>query len=292
MPGTNAASPTGTGLVQLGTMYPGGAFQIVSNSIANPTVVTTLAPHGLTTGDVIFWTSSTTSSPALTATPRNVVTVLSTTTFSVPINVTVAGTAGAYHLAVTSIPVTAAGVPATVNFGSMHGLRVGDTFTPVATGAVAAVGGAMDAALTVTAVPTPTSVVVGAFTNVTTPGSATAGHSSKTTYNSDTWDNKGISYQGVGLVITGVQNTGTPSTKCDIQVSLDNVNWFNVPYAVITAPQTLAVAQLTVTAASSINYKITAPDEANYFPYEYLRLHFSTSADILVSATLTVLPRG
>lgn len=289
MPGTNSVSPlTGVGLVPLGTMYPGGSFQIVSGTIATATVITTLAPHGLSTGDTIFWTASTTSNPALTVTPRQVVTVLSPTTFSIPVNCSAGATAGTYDLAVMSIPVTAVGVPATVTMGSRHGLHVGDTVTLVATGAVAAVGGAMDAALTITAVPTPNSFVVGAFTNVTTPSSTTAGHGTKTTYNSDVWDSLNVSNR-VGLVISPVVNTGTPSTKMDIQGSLDNVNWFNLPYAIITAPQTLVVAQLTVTSATVVNYKIAAPGEANYFPYRYLRLHFSTSADILVTATLTAL---
>ena len=75
----------------LGTIYPGGTFQIVSNSLANPTVVTTLAPHGLATGDTVFFTASTTSVPALTAAPQQVVTVLTPTTFSVPVNCTTGG---------------------------------------------------------------------------------------------------------------------------------------------------------------------------------------------------------
>jgi hypothetical protein len=304
MPGSTGNSPqTGTGAaVSLGQIYPGGTFQIVSNSIANPTVVTTLAPHGLTSGDVIFFTASTTSSPALTATPRQVVTVISSTTFSVPVNVTVGGTAGAYDIAVTSIPVTAVGVPATVNFGSAHGLRIGDTFTPVATGASATVGGSLDAALTVTAVPSTTSVVVGAFTNVTTPGSTTAGHATKTTFNSDVWDSQGKAYQ-VGVLLTSVIGTAPVTTKVDIQGSLDhdpikqaagtvNGTWFNLPYAIITAPQTLAVAQLTVTTGVSTVYKIAAPGEANYMPYRYLRFAFSSSTNIVMTPSILALPRG
>lgn len=274
------------GLNSLGTMYPGGSFQIVSNSLASPTVVTTLAPHGLATGDIIFWTASTTSNPLLTATPRTTIIVLSPTTFSLTgINCGTAGTAGTYDIAINSIPVTAVGVPATVNTGSAHGLRIGDTVTIVASGSTPSCDGAQ----IVTATPTATSFQIGAITNITVAGSTTLGHYTKTTFTSDVWDT-GCNADYVGLVITSVINTGTPSTKCDIQGSLDGINWFNLPYATITAPQTLAVAQLTISTATQTNYKIASPGEANFFPYKYARLKFSTSADIVISATLSSYP--
>jgi len=64
---------------------------ISGNTIANPTVVTTSAPHGLETGDHVTISGSN-STPTLNG--SRVVTVISATTFSVPVNVTVAGTAG------------------------------------------------------------------------------------------------------------------------------------------------------------------------------------------------------
>jgi hypothetical protein len=286
MPGTNFAMPFTRGGNTLGTIYPGGAFQIVSNSLASPTVVTTLAPHGLATGDTIFWTASTTSNPLLTATPQTVVIVLSPTTFSLTgINCGTAGTAGAYHISVTAIPVTAVGVPAVVTTGSAHGLRPGDTVTLVATGASCVTGGAMDTTLTVATVPSTTTFTAVGFSNCNTPGSATAGHYSKVAFSSDTWDT-GNDADYVGLVITSVINTGTPSTKCDIQGGFDGINWFNTAYATMAAPQTLAVAQLTIASATVSNYKLAGPGEANFIPYRFVRLRFTTSADILISATL------
>ncbi len=65
---------------------------ITSNSIANPTVVTTPTPHGLTSGDIVVIAGVATSSPTING--QRVVTVTSTTTFTVPVNVTVAGTGG------------------------------------------------------------------------------------------------------------------------------------------------------------------------------------------------------
>jgi hypothetical protein len=70
---------------------------ITSNSVANPSVVTTPVPHGLTTGQVIVISGVATSSPTING--ERTVTVLSSTTFSVAVNVTVGGTGGTFVLA-------------------------------------------------------------------------------------------------------------------------------------------------------------------------------------------------
>lgn len=64
---------------------------ITSNSQANPTVITTTVPHGLTSGDIVLIAGNSGSSPAING--ERVATVISTTTFSVPVN-TSAGTGG------------------------------------------------------------------------------------------------------------------------------------------------------------------------------------------------------
>jgi len=64
---------------------------ILSNSAANPTVVTTFSAHGLTSGTKVKITASG-STPSIDG--LHTVTVLSPTTFSVPVNVTVAGSLG------------------------------------------------------------------------------------------------------------------------------------------------------------------------------------------------------
>lgn len=66
---------------------------IVSTSVANPTVVTTAAPHGLVTGQKIVIAGDN-STPALNG--AQTVTVVTATTFTVPVNVTNAGTAGTF----------------------------------------------------------------------------------------------------------------------------------------------------------------------------------------------------
>jgi hypothetical protein len=65
------------------------AINLTSNSVANPTVVTTSTAHGLVTGDTVLIANHTGSTPAINGT--KVVTVLTATTFTVAVNVTVGG---------------------------------------------------------------------------------------------------------------------------------------------------------------------------------------------------------
>ena len=67
---------------------------ISSNTLANPTVVTTTTAHGYVSGDTVVISGSN-STPTING--SRVVTVISPTTFSVPVNVTTAGTAGSVY---------------------------------------------------------------------------------------------------------------------------------------------------------------------------------------------------
>lgn len=77
-----------------------GSVVIASNSAANPTVISTVGNHGLTTGDVITISGSN-CIPSING--NRIVTVLTSTTFSIPVAVTVAGTAGSFFLKSTSV---------------------------------------------------------------------------------------------------------------------------------------------------------------------------------------------
>lgn len=68
------------------------AFTITSNTAANPTVVTTSVPHGFTDNEQVVISGSN-STPSIDGLYN--ITYISPTTFSVPVNVTVAGTRGA-----------------------------------------------------------------------------------------------------------------------------------------------------------------------------------------------------
>jgi hypothetical protein len=290
MPGTLGRSmnnPLNTpGIVPLGTMYPGGVFQIVSGTQANPTEITCLCAHGLTSGDRIFFTNSTTANAALTAVPQQVVTVTSALKFTVPVDCSVAGaTAGAFDYSILSIPTTPGAAPL-INVGTAHGLRIGDIVTITASGSTPS----LDGAQTVTAIDSATSFrVLTSAVPTTVAGSTTAAHYVKTTFYSDPWDT-GIDADQVGIAITSVIGTAPVTTLVDIQGSFDGANWFNTSYATMAAPQTLAVAQLTITTATTSNYKLAGPGEANYIPYKYLRLKFGSSTNIIISAQLNALP--
>lgn len=270
--------PASVELVSLGEHPPGGAFNIVGNSIANPTVVTTVAPHGLQTGDTIFFTASAVSSPLLTAVPQQVVTRITATTFSVPVNVTVAGTSGAYDYAITSIPTTPGAAPL-INCGRPHGLRVGDSVTIVASGSTPS----LDGAQTVTAIDSPTAFRV--LTNAvptTGAGSTTAAHYSKTTFYSDIIDRQKRAGGGA-LVITSLISTATNTCTANLQGSADGVQWFNIPYALVATPRTFVLTALTITTSTTVTYLL---QEAVY--WRYLRVAMSASTNIKLSFTASV----
>lgn len=94
---------------------------ISSNSIANPTVITTPANHGLKTGQAIVIAGSN-STPSINGAFN--VTVLSDTTFSIPVNVTVAGSAGTWQTVLSTITGNT-NAASTVITSTAHGLSSG-----------------------------------------------------------------------------------------------------------------------------------------------------------------------
>jgi hypothetical protein len=67
---------------------------ITSSSVANPSVITTPVPHGLTSGQTILIAGHSGSSPTING--ERTVTVVTATTFTIPVNVTVGGTGGTF----------------------------------------------------------------------------------------------------------------------------------------------------------------------------------------------------
>ena len=65
---------------------------VTSSSVANPSVITTGAAHGLVSGNKVLIAGHSGSTPDING--EHVATVLTTTTFSIPVNVTVGGTGG------------------------------------------------------------------------------------------------------------------------------------------------------------------------------------------------------
>jgi hypothetical protein len=271
------------GATLVDSLRPGGSEAIVSNSLASPTVVTTLAPHGLVTGDQIYWTASTTSVPLLTATPLTTVTVLTATTFSLDgINCSTAGTAGAYAHAVLTIPTTPAAAPL-VTCGRPHGLRVGDTVTFVGGNATPD----LDGVQTVTAIESATAFRVLTSANPTTVAATVPGYFTKTTFYSDVFTRLGAG--PAGITLTSVIGTAPVTTLVDMEASIDGVNWFNCIYTARTTPQTaIAGTQLTITTATTSIYffpTAMAPASGGQV-WRFFRLKFASSTNILLTANI------
>jgi len=87
-----------TGLSFNPDLSPEGTF--TSIAVGNPTVITTSAPHGLINLDQIIITNSD-STPSVNG--LHVITYISTTTFSINVNVTIAGTQGSFRNSNTAI---------------------------------------------------------------------------------------------------------------------------------------------------------------------------------------------
>lgn len=98
---------------------------ISSNSVAASTVITTTSSHGLTSGASVTISGNKGSVPSINGTYT--ITVLSTTTFSIPVTTTVAGTGGVFHInsgspnTTVSIDVADLPTPGTGNAGSCSG---------------------------------------------------------------------------------------------------------------------------------------------------------------------------
>ncbi len=76
------------------------AIAVTSSSVGNPSVITCSSPHGITTGEKVVIAGHAGSTPSLNG--EQVATVISATTFSVPVNVTAGGTSGAVKRVATA----------------------------------------------------------------------------------------------------------------------------------------------------------------------------------------------
>lgn len=75
------------------------------------------------------------------------------------------------------------------------------------------------------------------------------------------------------LKITNVAG-GTPTVTVNILGSADGTNFYNVAYALVATPETVAVAALTITSATT-GYYILRPGH----PWRYLKLNMSANTN-------------
>lgn len=88
------------------------------------------------------------------------------------------------------------------------------------------------------------------------------------------------SYRGPAALVIANVGSGSPTVNVDIQGSVDNVNWYNAAYALVATPNTVAVAQIAITATATTTYLLPT-DQA----WRYLRVVTSTVTTETYSVT-------
>jgi hypothetical protein len=89
---------------------------------------------------------------------------------------------------------------------------------------------------------------------------------------------RGVMWRGGVVSITSTVGA-TPTVTVDIKGSMDGTNYYNVPYAELSAPTTPLIAALTITTATTSYYILIGN-----VPYRYLKLVYSANTNV----TLTV----
>ena len=113
-------------------------------------------------------------------------------------------------------------------------------------------------------------------------GSAVLGTAQTGNADSTNTADRGLLRGGAALVVTSAVGA-TPTVKLDIQGSVDGTNWFNVGYALVATPETVAVAQITITTAVTTTY-LLRPNH----PWRYLKTVYSANTNVTLTATLYV----
>jgi hypothetical protein len=267
---TMRAGQAGGGL-DLGVAPPGGLVNIHDNSAAVSTVVTTTLPHGLITGDHVFFASS--DSNALINGDRHIVRVDDT---SFTLLAAVDCQAGAGTNATTmeyAIIANTKAAASVVTSGSPHGLRTGDTVTIANSNCSVPIDGTHAVTVLTTrtfSVPVDTTLAVAA---------GTEGNFTKVVYYLELV-NRGDAAKGGAVVITSTIGEAPTTVTVNIQGSFDRSSWFNVPYSLVATPRTFVITALTIVTAVSTTY-ILQED----VPYRYLRLACSAATNVALSAT-------
>lgn len=116
--------------------------------------------------------------------------------------------------------------------------------------------------------------IIGNAGSATTLGTAQTGNADTT----NTLD-RGLHRGSAAVVLTSTVGA-TPTVTVNIQGSVDGTNFYNVPYALVATPETLAVAAITVTTAVTTTYQLR-PNHA----WRYLKLVYSANTNVTLTAT-------
>lgn len=111
------------------------------------------------------------------------------------------------------------------------------------------------------------------------PGSATVLGTSQTG-NADTTNTAQRSHDRSGAVVVTSTVGATPTVTVNIQGSVDGTNFYNIPYALVATPETLTVAGITITTATTTTY-LLRPNHA----WRFLKLVYSANTNVTLTAT-------
>jgi hypothetical protein len=91
------------------------------------------------------------------------------------------------------------------------------------------------------------------------------------------WD-RGAKRGPAAVVITSTVGA-TPTVTVNIQGSVDGSNFYNVPYALNATPETLTIAAITITTATTVTYQLRASHA-----WRFLKLVYSANTNVTLTA--------
>ena len=95
-------------------------------------------------------------------------------------------------------------------------------------------------------------------------------------FNTDPADRGGL--QGPATVLIDTTAGSTPTVTANLQASMDNVNWFNVEYALVGTPTTKVITAITITTTTITTYLITGS-----YGWRFFRVAFSANTNVTVN---------
>jgi hypothetical protein len=113
----------------------------------------------------------------------------------------------------------------------------------------------------------------------TGPGATTLSTAQTGNADSTNTADRGHSQRAGAVVITSTVGA-TPTVTVNIVGSVDGTNFFNVPYALVATPETIAVAAITITTAVTTTY-LLRPNHA----WRFLKLVYSANTNVTLTAT-------
>lgn len=85
---------------------------------------------------------------------------------------------------------------------------------------------------------------------------------------------------GPGALVVTSTVGGTPTVTVNILGSVDGTNFYNVGYSLVATPETVAVAAITITTATTTTY-LLRPNHA----WRFLKVNMSANTNVTLTST-------